>query len=72
MILDLSAMLSSTFFSTPLIGFGFSREGKKNGAFSGCLGGSFGLLRCLIASRWRRFCHLLFGTKLSVIMSSLN
>lgn len=32
-------------------GSGVRVEGRKNGAFSGTLGGSFGLLRCFMVSR---------------------
>ena len=51
---------------------GPSREGRKKGAFSGALGGSLGLLRWRMVSRWRRVCQRLLGTRLSVIMSSLS
>lgn len=48
------------------------RDGRKNGAFSGAFGASFGLLRARIMSKWRRVCHRDLGTKLSVVMPSLN
>ena len=72
-ILDRSEIFSlASFFSSTVIGIGFSRDGKKKGAFSGSLGASVGLLRCLMRLRWRRVCHLLLGTRLSVIISELN
>ena len=37
------------------------KVGRKNGACFGCLGGSIGLFRCLITSRFCKLCHRDFG-----------
>lgn len=39
-------------------------DGRKKGAFSGGLGGSFGLLRWRMVSRWRTVCQRDRGTRL--------
>jgi hypothetical protein len=43
--------------------------GKKNGACSIGFGGSFGLLRCCITSRFRSVCHFVRGSNV-IVMSS--
>lgn len=73
MILDRSAaVLAADSSSTLEMGMALSRAGRKKGAFSGSLGASLGLLRSLIWSRWRSVIQLLFGTRLSDMMSSLS
>ncbi|GJC94197.1 hypothetical protein ColKHC_03023 [Colletotrichum higginsianum] len=47
-------------------------DGRKKGAFSGALGASVGLLRCLMRSRWRSVCQRLLGTSDSVVSSALS
>lgn len=43
--------------------------GRKNGAFFGSFGGSFGLFRCCITSRLRRVCQRERGSRVNVINS---
>ena len=47
-------------------------EGRKKGAFSGGLGGSLGLLRWWMVSRWRRVCQRERGTRLRERREWLN
>ena len=47
-------------------------EGRKKGAFSGGLGGSVGLFRAAMVSRWRSVCQRLRGTRLRVVRSVLS
>ncbi len=54
------------------MGLALSSEGRKKGAFSGALGGSLGLLRWRMVSRWRRVCQRDLGTRLRVWRSWLS
>lgn len=54
------------------VGFGFSSEGRKKGAFSGALAASFGLLRSAMVSRWRSVCQRLRGTRERVVICALS
>jgi len=57
-------------FSVIVLVAPFSREGRKNGAFSGALGASFGVLRWRITSRFSSVCQRVLG--MSDMVSSLS